>query len=72
MVLVFVETEAQPLHLKGPKIGVCLSYILTTYSVNVYFNIVHTIHVYAGVYRSEICDTFLIFLQFSSVLTFSS
>lgn len=37
MVLVRVETEAQPLHLKGPKIGIYLSYILTSYSVNIHF-----------------------------------
>jgi len=37
MILVFVETEAQPLRLKGPKIGIYMSYILTSYSVNVYF-----------------------------------
>ena len=67
-VFVFVEAEAQPLHLKGPKTGICLSYILTSYLVNVHFNILHTI--YAGVFRSEICDPFLIFLKFSSVFTF--
>jgi hypothetical protein len=70
MVLVFVETEAQPLHLKGPKIGIYLSYILPSYSLNVHFNIVHTI--YAGDFRSEICDPFLTFLKFSSVFIFLS
>ena len=50
---------------KAPKLESAWATSLTSYSVNVHFNIIHNI--YAGVLRSEICDPFLIFLKFSFI-----